>query len=306
MTLSALGILSAAGAGGPVALGVAGYFAGGWNGTIGYTTVDKFAFPADTRTTLGTGLSAANFAFGMANSGVAGYVGMNEGAIDKFAFPSDSRSTLATTLPGTQGYCTFENRTVAGYFAAPISGRNNVEKIAFSNDARTSLGAVLAVANYYRMGLSNSSVAGYVAGGGDPHINTVEKFAFPADTRTTLAATLTATKGAGAAMSNRGVAGYVAGGGNPSGINSNVDKVAFATDTVSSLGTGLSSARHFPAGMADSGVAGYVAGGSTSGNDNNVTTVDKFAFPADTRTTLGTGLSVARSRLGGMANEGAF
>jgi hypothetical protein len=305
MTLSALGILSAAGAG-SVALGVAGYFAGGWNGIVGLTTVDKFAFPSDTRTTLGTGLSSAAFAFGMANSGVAGYAGKSDAGIDKFAFPSDTRSTLVTTLPGTQGYTTFENRTVAGYFAAPISGRNNVEKIAFSNDARTSLGAVLAVENYYRMGLSNSAVAGYVAGGSDPLINTVEKFAFPADTRTTLVATLTANKGVAASMSNRGVAGYVAGGAGDSGISSTVNKVAFATDTISSLGTGLSSARHFVAGMADSGVAGYSAGGSTSGNDNNVTTVDKFAFPADTRTTLGTGLSVARSRLGGMANEGAF
>jgi len=306
MTLSALGILSAAGAGGPIALGVAGYFAGGWNGSLGIATADKLAFPSDTRTTLGTGLSAGAFAFGMANSGVAGYVGLDIGPIDKFAFPADTRSTLVATLPGGQGYTTFENRTVAGYFAAPISGQQNVEKIAFSNDARTSLGAVLAVANYYRMGLSNSGVAGYVAGGADSPINTVEKFAFPADTRTTLVATLTANKGVAASMSNRGVAGYVAGGGNASGINSTVDKVAFATDTISSLGTGLSSARQFVAGMADSGVAGYSAGGSTSGNDNAVTTVDKFAFPADTRTTLGTGLSFATNRHGGMANEGDF
>jgi hypothetical protein len=305
MTLSALGILSAAGAG-QVALGVAGYFAGGWDGTNGLTTVDKFAFPSDTRTTLGTGLSGAAFVFGMANSGVAGYAGKSDGGIDKFAFPSDSRSTLVTTLPGTQGYTTFENRTVAGYFAAPISGRQNVEKIAFSNDARTSLGAVLAISNYYRTGFSNSGVAGYVAGGLDSPDATTEKFAFPSDTRSTLGTGLSYASGGQAGMSNKGVAGYVAGGSGASGLHAGVDKFAFPSDTRSTLGTGLSEARVFLAGMANSGVAGFAGGGSVTSNTDRRTTVDKFAFPADTRSTLGTGLSVSRSRLGGFANNGAF
>jgi hypothetical protein len=59
--------------------------------------------------------------------------------------------------------------------------------------------------------------------------------------------------------------------------------------------------------MADSGVAGYFGGGSTgSGFTTPVTTVDKFAFPSDTRSTLGTGLANGRTALAGMANEGAF
>jgi hypothetical protein len=35
-------------------------------------------------------------------------------------------------------------------------------------------------------------------------------------------------------------------------------------------------------------------------------TVDKFAFPSDTRSTLGTGLTIATRLLGGFANEGTF
>jgi hypothetical protein len=58
------------------------------------------------------------------------------------------------------------------------------------------------------------------------------------------------------------------------------------------------------AGLANSGVAGYVGGGRLSGVTTVVATVDKFAFPSDTRTTLGTGLSLARRSLAAMANSG--
>jgi hypothetical protein len=49
--------------------------------------------------------------------------------------------------------------------------------------------------------------------------------------------------------------------------------------------------------MANSGVAGYVGGGF-----GELTTVDKFAFPSDSRSTLGTGIT-GRRELGAMANE---
>jgi hypothetical protein len=70
------------------------------------STVDKFAFPSDTRTTLGTGLSTARGqAAGLSNSAVAGYfAGGNVGAgiVDKFAFPADTRTTLGTGLSSTR------------------------------------------------------------------------------------------------------------------------------------------------------------------------------------------------------------
>jgi len=45
-------------------------------------------------------------------------------------------------------------------------------------------------------------------------------------------------------------------------------------------------------------VAGYVAGGYTG---SNVATVDKFLFTTDARSTLATGLSVARRQAAGFA-----
>jgi hypothetical protein len=79
---------------------VAGYFGGGSTGSP-VTTVEKFAFPADTRSTLGTGLSSArNNLAAMAGTDSAGYFGGGASAttVDKFAFPSDTRSTLGTGL----------------------------------------------------------------------------------------------------------------------------------------------------------------------------------------------------------------
>tara|TARA_R110000765_G_scaffold237300_1_gene339987 strand:+ start:225 stop:572 length:348 start_codon:yes stop_codon:yes gene_type:complete len=82
----------------------AGYFGGGTEGSR-VATVDRFAFSDDSRTTLGTGLSAATRQLaGMANSGTAGYFGGgnvsagNVATVDKFAFSDDSRTTLGTGL----------------------------------------------------------------------------------------------------------------------------------------------------------------------------------------------------------------
>ena len=51
----------------------AGYFGGGYIGPL-QSTVNKFSFSDDSRTTLGTGLSAARgYLAGMANAGTAGY-----------------------------------------------------------------------------------------------------------------------------------------------------------------------------------------------------------------------------------------
>jgi hypothetical protein len=54
--------------------------------------------------------------------------------------------------------------------------------------------------------------------------------------------------------------------------------------------------------MSNALVAGYVGGGETS--SSLVTTVNKFAFPSDTRSTLATGLSSARNLLSANADSG--
>jgi hypothetical protein len=54
--------------------------------------------------------------------------------------------------------------------------------------------------------------------------------------------------------------------------------------------------------MANSGVAGYVGGGVAPAT----ATVEKFAFPSDTRSIVGTGLSIAKFNLAAMSSSGVL
>lgn len=313
MTLSALGILSAAGAG-RLRVGVAGYFGGGFEAAA-VATVDRFAFPTDTRTTLGTGLSSAREQTnGMANSGVAGYIsgGSNSTSSDKFAFPSETRTTITVTLRNNAG--AFANSGVAGYIGG---GENSTgtrlgttTKITFPADTTSTLAATFVTNTAMLTGFANNAVAGYFVGGDDSvdaGNRRCSKVAFPTDTMTNNNAFLPGTGSRRlAGFANSGTAGY-AGGGQRASIVATMFKFAFPADTGSTLGTGLSAARIWLAGMANSGSAGYIAGGQTgTATSTRVSTVDVFAFPSDTRSTLGTGLSAIRTQLAGMADAGVF
>ena len=103
----------------------AGYFGGGRvSGWAKQTTVNKFAFPTDGRTTLGTGLSAGNGQLaGLSNNGTAGYFGGGDDAsglvtwVDKFAFSDDSRTTISATLTvARKQLAGMANSGTAGYF----------------------------------------------------------------------------------------------------------------------------------------------------------------------------------------------
>ena len=81
---------------------VAGYAAGGSTGS-NVTTVDKFLFTTDARSTLATGLSSARgetAGFASSENGYAagGSTGSGVTTVDKFLFTTDARSTLATGL----------------------------------------------------------------------------------------------------------------------------------------------------------------------------------------------------------------
>ena len=269
------GIFASSGGGaGPVAA----YFAGGKTTTApwyGILTINKFAFADDSRTTLAAGLSASSFGVhslaGLANSAVAAYW---------------AGGKAITGLYGTGSYT------------------DVVDKFAFPDDSRTTLGTGLSGDRYLMGPAANSGVAGYFAGGEEAsRVDTVDKFAFSDDSRSTLGTGLSSSRDGVAGAANSGVAAYFAGGYDHAATSrvSTVDKFAFSDDSRTTLGTGLSAARSSPSGAANSGVAAYFAGGSTG---SYVTTVDKFAFSDDSRTSLGTGLSAGRSGLAGAANSG--
>jgi hypothetical protein len=315
------GILSASSALPPVIQYLAGYFAGGAgsDGGSGTTTVNKFAFPSDTRSTLATGLSANTArTAGMANSNVAGYVGRedNASATEKFAFADDTRTVLSVGIEfGRNVYAGHANSGVAGYFLGGKrsdngQGTDRATKLTFATDTTSNLTA-LEFPTRELAGMANSGVAGYTGGGfrTDASARTaiVRKMAYPGDTNSTLGTGLSIATDQLAGMANSGVAGYFGGGIDTNSFTRTavVHKFTFPSDTHSTLGTGLSAGRFGLAGMAHSGTAGYFAGGQNAAA-SVVSTVDKFAFPSDTRTTLGTGLSNNRITLAAMASSGVL
>lgn len=304
MSLFPLGILSAA-AGGGGKVGVAGYFLGGQFDT----SMEKFAFPSDTRTVISGALSSSRpQGAGMANAQVAGYQGagadssFRSDTVDKFAFPADTRTTLGTGLSQIKRLLgAMANAGVAGYFGGgAVSGgsppiTNEVEKFAFPSDTRSLLGTGLSSKRRGLPGFSNSGVAGYFLGGfnGNTVQDTVNKFAFPSDTRSTLS--LSGGAQLGGAFADSGVAGYYG-----FGDSTTVNKFAFPSDTRSNLATGLGSSGADRAGMANSSVAGYIHLGTVDGT--TTTQINKFSFPTDTRS--GINLSTAKTRINAFANEG--
>jgi hypothetical protein len=293
-----LGILAAAGASGFVG---AGYFLGGQDAVGRIGTVEKYAFPTDTRSAGVNLVTTTDTSAGFADALVAGYVagGYDGGAspilrVEKRTFPAETTSTLGTGLSGSNGtrFAGFANSATAGY----VMSRNfAVNKFAFPSDTRSTF--TIALQNWTgKTGFANKGVAGYL-GGGDPTRTNVEKVTFSTDTLSALATGLSVGVNRPGALADTAVAGYVAGGNSSGGNISTVNKFAFPSDTRSVLGTGLSYSAERLHGASNSGVAGYFGGGlPTTGAAN------KFDFPSDTRSVI-TSFATARYDHCSFANE---
>ena len=249
-----------------------GYVAGGaspLNLSTGYTTVDKFDFASDARTTLATGLGAERFSGAGFESETAGYLGGGcvggdsnnpTTTVYKFSFADDSRSTLASGLAAARRDAGSFSSTTHGYVAGGAESNSTmtatVYKWLFSNDSRSTLGTGLSFNTQGPVSF-HSSTHGYVGGG------------------------LT-TDGTGSAVTT-------------------VNKFAFSNDARTILGTGLSSARWGITSGFESVEFGYVSGGSLSNNTDVITTVDKLDFAVDTFSNVSAGLTSARRYATGFA-----
>jgi len=102
----------------------------------------------------------------------------------------------------------------AAYFAGGSGPSAVVDKFAFSDDSRTTLGTGLSAGRSHVSGAANSGVAAYFAGGRESggDVATVEKFLFADDSSTTLGAGLSAVRYNTAGAANSGTAAYFAGG----------------------------------------------------------------------------------------------
>lgn len=195
------------------------------SGSFGYamggdtpaTTVDKFTYSTDTRTTLGTGLSVAKYgSAGFGNQGVAAYAAAGDNAktsTDKIAFSNDSRSTLGAALSVGRGYATgASNSGTAGYIGGGFVdvttyGTNIFEKITYSTDSRSTLGATMPEGRWAVSGFHKQGVAGYFAGGCNAPsnyagLNTIVKINYSNDSVSTNASTMSTLIAFGIGVSN--------------------------------------------------------------------------------------------------------
>jgi hypothetical protein len=244
--------------------GVAGYLI-----PASSTTLDKYNYTTDAKTTVANGVSFTRVGYGsaFANSGTAGYrVGGHN---------STSDSTNAT----------------------------NATKLAFSNETSSTLTSLLSVwlGNGSNGGGSNNGVAGYIFGGANyassnTRLNTIRKFSYSNDSVSTITATLThAQESSGStSFSNSGTACYTNGGA----YGNSLDKILFSNDTKSTVA--MSNPNYNKTGNAKSGTAGYLTGG-----DNR--NANKLTFSTDTESLLSKVISSSnRNNCAGFSNTGTL
>ncbi len=248
--------------------GTAGYFTHGDTYTI--TTVDKLTFSNDSRSTFNASLGVLESVTGFANSGTAGYTGGGfttipsvVATIRKITFSNDSSATIGATLTTTTMFFNqgMANSGTAGYFCggfnSGVAYYSRVDKLAFSNDSKSTLAATLTSGTSRITAMANSGTAGYAGGGntsdGSTYLSNVDKITFSNDSKSNLGNILTATYVNGAGFANSGTAGYFAGGSFNSAVVSNMQKIAFSNDSRTSTGNVLATASNLPLGCANSG-----------------------------------------------------
>lgn len=194
--------------------------------------------------------------------------------------------------------------SLAGYIPGgyPSSGTatNNIDKLLFSTESRSSLSATLTVAKFDIYGFANVAVAGYAAGGRNTSgndTNSIDKITVPADTLAALGATLGTAVSDGAGYANGSTAGYAVAGYSSvlSAFQNKYQKLTFSNDTTSTIAATTSQTQNAIFGYANSGTAGYCGTRSNS-------LIQKLLFSNETNSTISAGYNKYNET--GFANSG--
>jgi hypothetical protein len=280
------------------------------------THINKLTYSTETVSTSSDSVAQQTGGAGFDNSGTAGYIAGRSGVangIKKFVFNGETLSTIATTMANSIAKSTYgatHNGNTAGYIGGGYTnGGNNfqVDKLAYSNDSRSTLSATLDNVMYDGGSFTNGSTSGYLFGGfgfemGDSR-SQINKITFSNDTRSTVTQRLDVHRMYGGCFSNLGSAGYTGGGVYYSGGRANdIDKFTFSTDTLSNVGSSWFSDVFRGTSHTRISTAGYGAGGETT---SPVNTYAKLTFSNETRTTLsGQVLGRASSFSSAVSNSG--
>jgi hypothetical protein len=242
-------------------------------------------------------LAACGVVGGGPTPGVAGYVGggttgSNTNRIEKFTFSTETIATLGATLSSSRRLVAgFSDTNVAGYAAGGFTtGRvATVDKLTYSSDTVATLGAGLPSSRYAAFGWGDPGVYGYtVSGITTVNISDITRTLFSTDVMSACSTSWTVMR-EGHGASDVGVAGYGF-GGYTSSAQTVARKMGFASETQTNMGSALSQSRATPSCVANPAVAMYVMGGY-NGATTYYDSVEKYALPSETRSTLGGTLS---------------
>lgn len=203
-------------------------------------------------------------------------------------------SRIMVLMPG--GYITNSNTTMS--------------KLTYATDTASAIPDLSPMT--YRStqgGLTNPGVAGYILGGfNDPAGGqvSIDKITYASDSTSVIGNTMTTAYRGGAYSAHNGnTAGYVFGGYSSGSNTTSAEKMTYSTQAMSNIGASLSVPMRTGGSATNAGVFAYFMGGIDSSYSNSYSTVDKFTFSGESRSTLGTGLATnLGDNTSGFSNSG--
>ena len=221
-------------------------------------------------------------------AGIAGYFvggitsGTVQNSIFKYTFSGDTTSTISATI-GTSRYFAsgMTNYGVAGYVAGGYSASSvqAADKMTYSNETRSAL--TITFYSTESAGCTDSGTTGYqIAGYGlNADQSNTYKLAFSNDTFSSGTNAAITARALGPYANNKGSRGYY-GGGTAGGTA--MYYYQFSNDTTATISGTLSKAS-YPQSVSDEGTS-FIMTATTYGS--SPTTLNKFPFSTETRTTL--------------------
>lgn len=161
-----------------------------------------------------------------------------------FSMSTEVSRTLTATLSAINRYLCGASFTDAGYVYGGQTGLNNVEKLIYATEARSSVGNL--PSNRDQAESQASETNAYVFGGdvSGSISDVITRMNKSTETSSNIAETLTLAKREAASSNNR-IKAVIAGGALASGTDSAADNFDFETETISVLSGALSTSRSF-------------------------------------------------------------
>jgi hypothetical protein len=305
-----LGILAQGVAAVPAVEG-AGYLLGGQNpnATSGIEKITFVGTPV--RTLLSATLPAVSRSnCGVTNNGTSGYLARGQDpattTIYKLLFSNETTSTLSNGLGNAvRESGGINNTSTAGYIVNGYNDNtatmsNQYQKITYSNDTTSTLGASTGSDGFLRVGMNNGSTAGYTTMGRNnsypPFYATIDKLTYSNETRSGLAATAPDPRESKGGMSYSGTAGYWAGGATQfSGGSTAIWKLTYSNDTTSTLGAVLTVALGYAQHVSNDVTNGYAFTMGGYGNATFYATIQKLDYSNETNANISATLSAANA-----------